>query len=80
MRSTSFYSLEESLSLPPTFGTFWRNARANRLRESDSSLNLKISERERRGKEQLLTVIAWGRYAEIFSYDDARRMFSIDHV
>jgi NitT/TauT family transport system ATP-binding protein len=30
-------------------------------------------------EKTLRTVIGWGRYAEIFSYDDLRRMFSSNH-
>jgi NitT/TauT family transport system ATP-binding protein len=30
-------------------------------------------------EKTLRTVIGWGRYAEVFSYDDVRRMFSSDH-
>ncbi|HTW87014.1 MAG TPA: nitrate/sulfonate/bicarbonate ABC transporter ATP-binding protein [Candidatus Binataceae bacterium] len=28
----------------------------------------------------LRAVIGWGRYAELFAYDDRRRMFSLDHI
>jgi len=28
--------------------------------------------------ETLRTVIGWGRYAELFSYDDKAKMFSLD--
>lgn len=43
--------------------------------ESELEDHLSESDAER----TLLTAIAWGRYAEIFSYDDDRRMFSTDH-
>jgi NitT/TauT family transport system ATP-binding protein len=28
----------------------------------------------------LRAVVGWGRYAELFAYDDRRRMFSLDHI
>ena len=30
-------------------------------------------------EETLKTVIAWGRYAELFSYDDEAEMFSLEN-
>jgi len=44
--------------------------------ESELEDNLSESDAEK----TLLTVIAWGRYGEIFAYNDQTRMFSIDHV
>jgi len=44
----------------------------------ESELEDHLSESD--AETTLRTVIAWGRYAEIFNYDDARRMFSTDHT
>jgi NitT/TauT family transport system ATP-binding protein len=44
----------------------------------DSELEDRLSESD--AETTLRTVIGWGRYAEIFSYDDATRMFSIDRT
>ena len=69
-----------ALSLSPhTFGMALTNGEghsAPRVRfKSELEDHLSAGDAEK----TLSTAIGWGRYAEIFSYDDVRRMFSSNH-
>jgi NitT/TauT family transport system ATP-binding protein len=35
---------------------------------------------QRDSEKTLRAAIDWGRYAELFSYDDQKRMFGLDHA
>ncbi len=55
------------------------SARATPRRKSRFLDELEDHMAEEAAEQTLRTIISWGRYAEVFAYDDARQAFTLEN-